>query len=108
MKRLSTTLIVGAIGCAVGLHTPVARAATETVLYSFCTQQNCTDGANPTDSLISVNGTLYGTTGNRGIGCFGFGCGTVFGSTQAPGPRRCFIPFAASRIVQTASARTPV
>jgi len=34
----------------------------ETVLHSFCTQKNCTDGANPLRNLIEVNGILYGTT----------------------------------------------
>jgi hypothetical protein len=33
----------------------VARAATETVLYSFCSQQNCTDGEYP-DGLVDVDG----------------------------------------------------
>jgi len=55
----------------------------ETVLYSFCSQQNCTDGEIPVAGLISVNGTLYGTTENGGSGTTGtrlcpFGCGTVF------------------------------
>jgi uncharacterized repeat protein (TIGR03803 family) len=34
----------------------------ETVLYSFCSQQNCTDGSEPFGNLITVKGTLYGTT----------------------------------------------
>lgn len=34
----------------------------ETVVYSFCTQQYCTDGKWPSASLIEVNGVLYGTT----------------------------------------------
>jgi uncharacterized repeat protein (TIGR03803 family) len=52
---------------------------TETVLYSFCSQPNCADGANPLDSLIDVNGTLYGTTFVGGTtGCGGAGCGTAF------------------------------
>jgi uncharacterized repeat protein (TIGR03803 family) len=53
---------------------------TETVLYSFCSQQNCTDGEYPEAGLIDVNGTLYGTTalGGTSAGCR-FGCGgTVF------------------------------
>jgi len=51
----------------------------ETVLYSFCSQQNCADGANPLASVIDVNGTLYGTTLIGGAtGCGSGGCGTVF------------------------------
>jgi len=57
---------------------------TETVLYSFCSQQSCADGAAPEASLINVNGILYGTTAHGGSSavhahrlCFG-GCGTVF------------------------------
>jgi uncharacterized repeat protein (TIGR03803 family) len=34
----------------------------ETVLYSFCSQQNCTDGESPRAKLVDVNGILYGTT----------------------------------------------
>jgi uncharacterized repeat protein (TIGR03803 family) len=51
----------------------------ETVVYSFCSQTNCTDGANPVAGLIDVGGKLYGTTyfGGSGTGCGG-GCGTVF------------------------------
>jgi uncharacterized repeat protein (TIGR03803 family) len=53
---------------------------TETVLYSFCSQANCADGANPGAGVIfDSTGNLYGTTGTGGIGpnCLG-GCGTVF------------------------------
>jgi uncharacterized repeat protein (TIGR03803 family) len=46
----------------------------ETVLYSFCRQQNCADGATPLASLIDVKGTLYGTTFSGGT----YGYGTVF------------------------------
>ena len=38
---------------------------TETVLYSFCSQTNCTDGQNPEANLIDVKGTLYGATKDR-------------------------------------------
>jgi uncharacterized repeat protein (TIGR03803 family) len=45
---------------------------TETVLYSFCSQGNCSDGANPQSGVIFDSaGNLYGTTsggGDRGFG----------------------------------------
>ena len=47
---------------------------TETVLYSFCSQRDCTDGANPFASLLEMNGTLYGTSASGGAN----GDGTVF------------------------------
>jgi uncharacterized repeat protein (TIGR03803 family) len=56
------------------------KTGAETVLYSFCSQKNCTDGWNPNPALIAVNGTLYGTTiagGTYGCGN-GLGCGTVY------------------------------
>jgi uncharacterized repeat protein (TIGR03803 family) len=53
----------------------------ETVLYSFCSQQNCSDGSEPYAGLVEVKGTLYGTTiagGANYTECNGYGCGTVF------------------------------
>jgi uncharacterized repeat protein (TIGR03803 family) len=51
----------------------------ETVLYSFCSLQNCTDGDLPSGGLIDVNGTLYGTTGRGGANCpNSMECGTLF------------------------------
>jgi uncharacterized repeat protein (TIGR03803 family) len=61
--------------------TPNANGAgwTETVLYSFCRQSNCTDGAQPEAGLIfDAGGNLYGTTQFGGGGCRGVGCGTAF------------------------------
>jgi uncharacterized repeat protein (TIGR03803 family) len=39
-----------------------AQAQTETVLYNFCSQPYCADGAHPTSRLTLYNGNLYGTT----------------------------------------------
>ncbi len=58
------------------------KTGLETVLYSFCSQQNCADGAYPGfANLIEVKGALYGTTlqGGSGANCLvGGGCGTIF------------------------------
>lgn len=58
------------------------KTGAETVLYSFCSQKKCADGAWPVASLLDVNDILYGTawgggTGNSSI-CRDGGCGTVF------------------------------
>jgi len=57
-----------------------------TMLYNFCSQQNCADGADPWSLIQGSDGNLYGVTfdgGNASRVCNGFGysasCGTVFG-----------------------------
>jgi len=45
-----------------------------TLINTFCTQQNCTDGGYPEAGVIVEKGTLYGTT----IGGGSFGYGTLF------------------------------
>src|SRR5579871_1567771 len=51
-----------------------ADASDFKILYAFCTQQNCADGANPYSGLIQEKqGNLYGTTTNGGQAA-----GTVF------------------------------
>ena len=47
----------------------------ETILHSFCSNQNCGDGGTPAAGLIDVNGKLYGTTSNGGVNPY---AGTVF------------------------------
>jgi uncharacterized repeat protein (TIGR03803 family) len=53
----------------------------ETVLYSFCSQSNCTDGSSPDSNVtFDSNGNLYGTTyygGSFGSGPYS-GYGLVF------------------------------
>jgi len=70
-------------------------AGTESVLYSFCGQQNCTDGAQPGSSLIDIDGTLYGTTeagGNESCQQ-AFGCGTVFSIDENNGTETVLYSF---------------
>ena len=53
----------------------LASDGTYTVLYTFCSQSNCTDGATPSSSLIADRvGNLYGTTAGGGM----FNGGTIF------------------------------
>jgi uncharacterized repeat protein (TIGR03803 family) len=74
-----------ATGCGTVFEIPAGGS--ETVLYDFCSQANCTDGSGPSANLImDQSGNLYGTTGlgGTGAGCGGGnGCGTVF--ELAPG-----------------------
>jgi uncharacterized repeat protein (TIGR03803 family) len=81
---------MGAGGC--GTVFKLSRGAdgqwTETVLYTFCSVSNCTDGANPFAPLIFDSaGNLYGTTAGGGTGqCYSEGaegCGTVFELTPS-------------------------
>src|ERR1019366_7771530 len=53
----------------------IPPGGTLTTLYSFCSQTNCTDGADPTAGLVqATNGDLYGTAQEGGAN----GYGTVF------------------------------
>jgi uncharacterized repeat protein (TIGR03803 family) len=51
------------------------QSATESVVYSFCSQQHCTDGESPMDGLTAKRGKLYGTTVGGGSEYY---YGTVF------------------------------
>jgi uncharacterized repeat protein (TIGR03803 family) len=49
-----------------------AHTQTLNTLYSFCSQQNCTDGYGPAGNLaMDANGNLYGTTGYGGTSNWG-------------------------------------
>ena len=68
-----TTVLGGAEGK--GTVFGITPAGKLTTLYSFCSQTNCTDGANPYAGLVqATNGDLYGTTFGGGAN----GEGTVF------------------------------
>lgn len=67
-------------GC--GVVFEVSPEGKETVLYSFCSQTNCADGAEPYAGVVfDQQGNLYGTTysgGNQNGVCDPSGCGVVF------------------------------
>ena len=69
--------------------TPSGYASTPTILFSFCAQTNCTDGANPFAGLIAdPHGDLFGTSEVGGAN----GGGTVFEITffaGTPGRANC-------------------
>jgi uncharacterized repeat protein (TIGR03803 family) len=72
-----TTPLGGADGAGVVFRlTPEGK---ETVLYSFCAHNNCTDGYGSVAGLVfDQKGNIYGTTEYGGAGdCYG-GCGVVF------------------------------
>jgi len=51
----------------------------ETVLYNFCAQTNCADGATPEGPVtVGPDGALYGTTATGGVGAVTPNSGTVF------------------------------
>ena len=50
----------------------ITAPAEDTVLYNFCSQPNCTDGASPVASVISdAAGNLYGTADQGGANDLG-------------------------------------
>jgi uncharacterized repeat protein (TIGR03803 family) len=94
-----TTNAGGATGCnGYGCGTvfsidPITGA--EKVLYDFCSQSDCADGAGPTASLINAEGLLIGTTTEGGgTGCGGQGCGTVFSIDPNTGAEKVLYSFA--------------
>jgi uncharacterized repeat protein (TIGR03803 family) len=75
-----TTSLGGAHGGVVFMLAPNARAGwSETVLYDFCSQPACADGAGPNGVILDATGKLYGTTSaGAGANCGGGGCGVAF------------------------------
>ena len=69
------------------------NTAVETVLYSFCIRQNCTDGANPSAGLINLNGLLVGATTRGGAN----GGGTVFALDPDTGAEKVLYSFCGQR-----------
>ena len=90
MKAVRIAIFANVIGFALVQPVPTEAAKfKEKVLYSFCSNQNCTDGAHPTVSLIDVRGTLYGTTGLGGS----YGHGAVFAFGRKTGVEKAVFSF---------------
>ncbi len=66
--------------------TPGSNRWTFTLLYTFCSQPNCSDGDAPSASLIlDAKGILFGEAGGgTGHGSCGNGCGVVFALQPKP------------------------
>src|SRR5271169_1914955 len=62
-----------------GIVFQVTPSGTLTALYTFCSQVNCTDGAEPFSGLVVAGGNFYGTTYYGGLN----GQGTIFEVTPA-------------------------
>lgn len=81
----TSTFVSGGGGTVFKLTPPVIKggAWTETVLYNFCSQQNCIDGYQPYGGnlLLTKAGIIYGTTANGG----GVNAGTLFSLVPAQG-----------------------
>ena len=74
-------------GC--GTVFKITPDGTLTTLYTFCSQSDCADGAEPEAGLVqATDGNFYGTTWGGGSNefCVQEGCGTVFKITPAPNP----------------------
>jgi uncharacterized repeat protein (TIGR03803 family) len=102
----SVAVLAGMVACA--LLAPISAAESaefrERVLYSFCSQQNCADGAAPFASLIDVKGTLYGTTMDGGA--HGEGGGTVFALDPDTGTEKVVYSFCGKK--HCADGRNPL
>jgi uncharacterized repeat protein (TIGR03803 family) len=83
---LSKLALLPAILGLIVITSQIAQTQTETILYSFCAQPNCGDGAGPSwvTPVFDKKGNLYGTTwGGGAYSCNHGGCGTVFELTPS-------------------------
>lgn len=80
------------LGCGT-LYALNPSTGVESVLYSFCSQQNCADGDEPASGLIDVTGTLYGSTFKAAHTMTPVRCSRL---TRRPAWRRWSIPSARS------------
>lgn len=93
-------LLAGAALPLATLAAPAAQASSETVVYSFCSQQSCTDGQYPSGALLHVGKNLYGVTEQGGSGCYGYGCGTLYSISLKSGAEKALYAFASGTDAQ--------
>jgi uncharacterized repeat protein (TIGR03803 family) len=78
---------VGPAGTGAGTVFEITPQGQLTVLHNFCSQPNCTDGAQPMGVVEGSDGNLYGTTYYGGIDgtcdIYAVGCGTLFQITPS-------------------------
>jgi len=75
------TTAIGGAKTSYGTVFRITPSGTLTVLYNFCSESGCADGAGPRAALVQASdGNFYGTTweGGAGTNCASYGCGTVF------------------------------
>jgi|HubBroStandDraft_5_1064220.scaffolds.fasta_scaffold46981_1 uncharacterized repeat protein (TIGR03803 family) len=90
----SPTCSYNNVGC--GTVFKIGSSGVLTTLYTFCSQTNCADGAEPLAGLLqATDGNFYGTTTIGGGGtnhdCLSGGCGTVFSLSIGFGPFVSFV-----------------
>jgi uncharacterized repeat protein (TIGR03803 family) len=93
---------IGCEGYGLGTVFEMTSAGQLTILYSFCSQNGCTDGSVPDGLLQATDGKFYGAASQGGIfntSCQ-YGCGTIFSLDVGLGPFIAFMqPF--GRVGQT-------
>lgn len=83
-------------------YTP--KTGTEKLLYSFCSQARCADGATPMGGLVYTPGVLYGTTelGGKNTVCRQ-GCGTIFSYNIRTGAETVLYAFQGANVADGAN-----
>ncbi len=88
---------------------PLSGQWPETVVYSFCSAANCTDGMAPATGLaVDANGNFYGTTSTGGLTfrkCPDTGCGVLFKVTASGSTETTLYSFC--KLAKCADGGTP-
>src|SRR5690242_19463349 len=91
MDIIRIGLVAGFVGSGLALQLTESADAEpkEKVLYSFCSQQNCTDGATPMAGMFHRNGMIFSTTLSGGNN----DAGTVFAIDLKSGAEKVIYSF---------------
>jgi hypothetical protein len=119
VSKAFSAAFIAVTSASILLHITAVDAATEKVLYSFCSQSGCADGEYPYASVVRVKGELYATTNTGANGNNGTIVSVNRKNTAAlmitapsspsiwqPERRGWCTPFAASKDATTAPTRT--